>query len=54
MWFLAIDPVTIVGTSKQLGTVIEGESLLNDGIAIVVFNICLDELIPGHSRTGVQ
>ena len=27
------------GTSKQLGTIIEGESLLNDGAAIVLFNI---------------
>ena len=28
-----------IGTSKQLGTIIEGESLLNDGAAIVLFNI---------------
>lgn len=41
------------GTSKQLGTMIEGESLLNDGVAIVGFYILLDELIPGRSRSGV-
>jgi len=31
--------IVFVGTSKQLGTIIEGESLLNDGAAIVLFNI---------------
>ncbi|XP_057290115.1 sodium/hydrogen exchanger 10-like [Hydractinia symbiolongicarpus] len=41
----ATDPVAVVallgslGTSKQLGTIIEGESLLNDGAAIVLFHI---------------
>ncbi len=42
-----------VGASKQLGTIIEGESLLNDGAAIVVFNVLLYELIPGQSQTGM-
>jgi len=41
----ATDPVAVVsllgslGTSKQLGTIIEGESLLNDGAAIVLYAI---------------
>lgn len=30
---------TILGTSKQLSTIIEGESLLNDGMAIVLYKI---------------
>ena len=29
----------LLGTSKQLGTIIEGESLLNDGAAIVLYKI---------------
>ena len=43
----ATDPVAVVallkdvGASPRLGTVIEGESLLNDGIAIVFFNLFL-------------
>lgn len=41
------------GTSKQLGTVIEGESLLNDGAAIVLFNVLLFELIPNQTQTGI-
>lgn len=40
------------GASKQLGTIIEGESLLNDGATIVLFNVLLYELIPGQSQTG--
>ncbi|XP_067045427.1 sperm-specific sodium:proton exchanger-like [Acropora muricata] len=41
----ATDPVAVVallndlGTSKQLSTIIEGESLLNDGMAIVLYKI---------------
>ncbi len=45
--------VLYVGASKQLGTIIEGESLLNDGAAIVLFNVLLYELIPGQSQTGM-
>ena len=41
------------GASKQLGTIIEGESLLNDGATIVLFNVLLYELIPGQSQTGI-
>ncbi len=40
------------GASKQLGVIIEGESLLNDGAAIVLFNVFKDELIPNHGRNG--
>lgn len=42
----------ISGASKQLGVIIEGESLLNDGAAIVLFNVLLDELVPNSGRTG--
>lgn len=41
----ATDPVAVVallkevGASKRLGTIIEGESLLNDGSAFVLFRI---------------
>lgn len=43
----ATDPVAVVAIFRQLGvperllTLVEGESLLNDGIAIVLFNILL-------------
>ena len=46
--------ITHTGASKQLGTIIEGESLLNDGAAIVLFNVLINELIPGQSQTGKQ
>lgn len=32
------------GVSEKLGTLIEGESLFNDGSAIVVFEVFLGEL----------
>ena len=41
----ATDPVAVVsilkesGASKKLGTLIDGESLLNDGTAIVIFMV---------------
>lgn len=44
--------MSIVGASKQLGTIIEGESLLNDGAAIVLFNVFLVEMQPGDSQTS--
>ncbi|XP_047261036.1 sodium/hydrogen exchanger 8-like isoform X1 [Capsicum annuum] len=43
----ATDPVAVVallkelGASKKLGTIIEGESLVNDGTAIVVYQLLL-------------
>lgn len=45
--------IILLGASKQLGTIIEGESLLNDGAAIVLFNVLLYELIPGQSQSGM-
>ena len=44
----ATDPVAVVallkelGASKRLATVIEGESLLNDGTAMVIFSVLLN------------
>ena len=44
----ATDPVAVVallkelGASKRLSTIIEGESLLNDGTAMVIFFVLLD------------
>ncbi len=49
----ATDPVAVVailreaGAPKRLGVLIEGESLLNDGTAIVVFNVLIAVLIAG-------
>ncbi len=39
-------------TGKQIGTLIEGESLFNDGTAIILFNILLQLLEPGQSKSG--
>eukprot|EP01135_Chromosphaera_perkinsii_P011598 Nk52_evm37s2449 gene=Nk52_evmTU37s2449 len=50
----ATDPVAVValladlGASKKLGTLIEGESLLNDGTAIVIFAVFFDGVEKGH------
>ena len=47
----ATDPVAVVallkdlGISKRIGTLIEGESLLNDGTAMVVFQIAVKLLV---------
>ncbi len=49
----ATDPVAVVallremGTGKQLATLIEGESLLNDGTAIVVFLVVFAAVVGG-------
>jgi monovalent cation:H+ antiporter, CPA1 family len=48
----ATDPVAVValfralGVAKRLAVLVEGESLLNDGTAIVVFNLMLAAAIP--------
>jgi Na+:H+ antiporter len=50
----ATDPIAVVGMFKSLGTprrlsvLIEGESLLNDGTAIVIFSLALD-LVSGST-----
>ena len=52
----ATDPVAVVallkelGASKRLATMIEGESLLNDGTAMVVFLVLLD-IVEGNEAT---
>jgi NhaP-type Na+/H+ or K+/H+ antiporter len=52
----ATDPVAVVSLLKQLGaprsiaTLIEGESLMNDGTAVVIFFVAL-EFLKGGSLT---
>lgn len=52
----ATDPVAVVALLKQLGasvrfnTLIEGESLLNDGTAMVFFMMFLD-MVKGYTST---
>lgn len=54
----ATDPVAVTATFRQLGVpnrllvLVEGESLLNDGIAIVLFNILLVAAL-GTEQVGV-
>lgn len=54
----ATDPVAVVallkdlGASKKLGTLIEGESLLNDGTAIVIFLVILGSLKGASPHMG--
>jgi NhaP-type Na+/H+ or K+/H+ antiporter len=56
----ATDPVAVVsilkelGASKKLGTLIEGESLLNDGTAIVIFVVILAGITSGSSGTAMS
>ena len=53
----ATDPVAVVsllkslGVSKRISTLIEGESLLNDGTALVVF-LVLQDFVQGEELTG--
>lgn len=50
----ATDPVAVIavfralGVPRKLATIVEGESLFNDGTAIVVFNIILAVVATGH------
>jgi CPA1 family monovalent cation:H+ antiporter len=50
----ATDPVAVValfraiGVPKRLAVLIEGESLLNDGTAIVIFNLAVAAALTGH------
>ena len=55
----ATDPVAVVsllkalGVSKRISTLIEGESLLNDGTALVVFLVLL-EFVHGESLSAMD
>ena len=42
----------ITGASKQLAILLEGESLLNDGTAIVMFNVLVEVAQPGAVLNG--
>ncbi|KAH8068698.1 potassium:proton antiporter [Aureococcus anophagefferens] len=54
----ATDPVAVVALLKssacRLGTLIEGESLFNDGTAIVVFNVFFHELRDRGNGGGID
>lgn len=56
----ATDPVAVValfkelGAPKRLGVLVEGESLMNDGTAIVLFNILLAAVAAGVLGTGAE
>ena len=56
----ATDPVAVVallkelGVSKKLGTLIEGESLLNDGTAIVAFILLISVVTGAQAFEGAQ
>ena len=55
----ATDPIAVVaqfkelGVDKRLGTIVEGESLFNDGVAIVLFSL-LSTLVVGFGEVTVQ
>lgn len=54
----ATDPVSVVSTFKQLGaplrlrTIIEGESLFNDGTSLVLFRLLLGIIVAGQFDLG--
>ncbi len=55
----ATDPVSVLATFRQLGTdrrlsmIVEGESLFNDGTALVIFKLVLTLAIAGSVSVGV-
>ncbi|KAK0417503.1 hypothetical protein QR680_013049 [Steinernema hermaphroditum] len=57
---VATDPVAVValldeiGAPKRMKILIEGESLLNDGLAIFVFNLCGDLLMWESGSSGMD
>jgi CPA1 family monovalent cation:H+ antiporter len=54
----ATDPISVLAIfkdltmDKRLSVIIEGESLLNDGTAVVVFRILLASVVAGELRVG--
>ena len=56
----ATDPVSVIalfkslGVPKRLQVLMEGESLLNDGTAIVIFSLVLGAVLAGMSNTSSQ
>ena len=56
----ATDPVAVVallremGIKKSLATLIEAESLLNDGTAVVVYSILLKAVEQGGLQVGLD
>lgn len=56
----ATDPVAVVallrelGASKKLSTLIDGESLLNDGVAIVIFTVFLEYIRMGAGMESLD
>jgi CPA1 family monovalent cation:H+ antiporter len=56
----ATDPVAVIaffrslGVDKRLGILVEGESLFNDGVAIVLFNLALSFAVAGNVTPGTE
>lgn len=52
-WLVQVALLKELGASPRLGTLIEGESLLNDGTAIVLFTVLL-EIVKGVDHDGAS